>query len=87
MKTKYPEHEKMEAVKDKSKAIGEFLEWLSDTKRLVICDSTPFDELYVVNFSDEELLAEFFNIDMNKIEKEKRQMLKQIRKNNENKNG
>jgi hypothetical protein len=33
----YPEHDKLRAIKDKSQAVGEFLEWLRDTKGLTIC--------------------------------------------------
>lgn len=31
-KPKYPEHEKLDAVQEKSQAIGEFIEWLSYRK-------------------------------------------------------
>lgn len=33
---RYPEHEKMKAIKDKSQAIGEFLEWLDTEKNYEI---------------------------------------------------
>lgn len=32
----YPEHEKLKKVKDQSQACGDFLEWLQDTKGIVL---------------------------------------------------
>jgi len=37
------------------------------------------DEFYPTNFSTEKLLAEFFEIDLEKVETEKREMLDKIR--------
>jgi hypothetical protein len=83
MKTKYPECEKMAAVKDKSQIIGEFLEWLTHERliRVELCVRNDIhDNLIPCYPSTEELLAEFFDIDLNKIEKEKRQMLDELRR-------
>lgn len=44
MASKYPEHEKLEAVHTESQAIGEFLEWLNGERGLVICQSGIADE-------------------------------------------
>jgi hypothetical protein len=83
MKNKYPECEKMVAIKDKSQAIGEFLEWLQNIKEMTICqlidgeDEMEYSPTYL---NTEKLLAEFFNIDLDKVEEEKRQMLKELRK-------
>ena len=113
--TSYPEHEKMKAVKDKSQTIGEFLDWLKDTKKvflahyLMVCEHQDFDggckedlqedgvcpkecpdrymielgELYEYSYNVQELLASFFEIDLKKIDKEKRAMLDEMRKLNE----
>lgn len=44
---KYPEHDKLEKVKDKSQACGEFLEWLLDEKRYQLSEyHTHTDECY-----------------------------------------
>lgn len=76
----YPEHERMSAIVEKSQCIGEFLEWLNDVKRYRICERTGgFVSFYPINKSVENLLAEFFGIDLNKIEQEKREMLEEIR--------
>lgn len=65
MAKQYPEHEKLEAVKDESQTIGEFLEWLlsehgvtlcryeeearSEADRYVIAGHTPKGEPIYVN--------------------------------------
>ncbi len=96
----------MKAVRDKSKAIGEFLEWLQQEKGVRFGKPHVHDErcqgwdtergLY--NPSDDEncaywegefenfnygslekLLAEYFGIDLNKIEKERRAILAFLR--------
>lgn len=79
---KYPEHEKLILVQDQSQSIGEFLEWLTNEKGLSFCsfDEGGVNEAY---YSNQELLAEYFGIDLYKIEQEKKQMLKEIRKLNE----
>lgn len=75
----YPEHDKLQLIADKSQAIGEFLEWLQEEKQLVICQSA--DEHYYPHFvRKEELLADFFEIDLKKLDDEKRAMLKEYRK-------
>lgn len=74
----YPECEKMKDVQEDSQKIGEFLDWLLNKRGLVICkwEKSGYFE-YRRNI--EELLAEYFGIDLNKVEKEKRQMLDEIR--------
>lgn len=97
-----PECEKMHAVKDKSQAIGEFLEWLQAERKVHLCvvhshsdgcyeeddefhedppkcgcnegDYLPFHK------GTEQLLAEFFGIDLAKVEDEKRALLEFVRK-------
>jgi len=81
----YSEHEKLHKVKDQSLAIGQFLEWLNQDKSYVICEWDENGYGYQpVRSRIESLLAEYFNIDLNKIEKEKREMLKKIREQNSN---
>jgi hypothetical protein len=84
----HPEHDKLEAVREKSQTIGEFMEWLQTTKgavlrRWVECTENaggfPFDEpraaLAAFRGSITDLLAEFFGIDQQRLEAEKRDML------------
>ncbi len=77
----YPEHDRMAAISDKSQIIGEFLEWLNYTKGIHLCEQTPDmnDHWWTVDEDPEKLLAEFFSIDLTKIEAEKRAMLAEVR--------
>lgn len=81
----YPECEKMHKVAKETAAIGEFLEWLSENKKLTLCEyiegyDDTYDRYIPYHYQIEELLAEFFKIDLNKVEKERRQILEDIRK-------
>ena len=89
---KFPEHEKMKEVQAKSQAIGEFLEWLRTEKQLFLSreveiakrwNGDPITEWLPQHPDLERLLAEFFEIDLAKIEQEKRQMLDELRRANE----
>lgn len=77
---KYPEHAKMAAVMEESQIIGYFLEnspyTLAEYRQFA-----EFDEpvLTPVVMSTERILAAYFQIDLDKIEAEKRQMLDEIR--------
>ena len=79
---KYPEHEKMAKVKNKSQVIGEFLEWMTNENELFVCRNIGGDRQLLVTYplNFEYLLAKYFDIDLDKIDKEKRQMLKELRK-------
>jgi hypothetical protein len=85
-----PEHDKLHEVRERSQAIGEFLEWLgergvslavrhqhSDGCRedgFLICDFRE-DELASFAFQTNQLLAEFFEIDLDTLEAEKTALL------------
>lgn len=94
------EHERLSLVKDKSQAIGDFVEWLAE-KGIRLCrehehTDTCYDDddkkhiwpecelrngqFIQVYAPITKLLAEHFDIDLNKLETEKRQMLADIRK-------
>lgn len=76
-----PEIDKMHVVKDRSQAIGEFIEWIRSEKGWEIASYNDGGErLWPVNTSIERLLAEFFGIDLDKVEKEKRALLNQLRR-------
>lgn len=92
---KYPEHVRLKSVKPQSQAIGEFLDWLSDEKKISLAvqhehTESCYEEKYIrCGFSSGEylpaqattrnLLEEFFEIDGQKIEREKRAMLAELR--------
>lgn len=71
-----PEHDKLGQVREQSQACGEFLEWLGDAKKLVLCFYDDESEQYQPSHPGvTRLLAEFFSIDQDKLEAEKRAML------------
>jgi len=88
--TTYPEHEKMQAVQEKSQACGEFVEWFQQ-RGIHLAEYTTFTHTYkALNGQTREikrvelalsrrllqdLLAEFFGIDLQRLEAEKRAML------------
>lgn len=88
----YPEHEKLHTIAEKSHACGAFLTWLLERYRLgsfhehsEACDEPGYrcdmntDSLYPEHVNVQKLLAEFFEIDEDKLEKEKLAMLEELR--------
>lgn len=83
-KMKYLEHGKLEKIKDESQVIGEFLEWLRSEKGWSICKPYKNTDLFEPTiFSTEKLLAEYFGIDLDRLDDEKRTMIEELRKSNE----
>lgn len=67
---KFPEHAKLEKIKDVAQAIGEFL----DRSPYVLCEWYDTDEggvYYPTGRPITQILADYFGIDLNKIEAEK----------------
>jgi len=77
----YPEHEKLKKINDKSQTIGEFIDWINYEKDIVLAKYEDYC-LFPIRTPIEKLLAEFFEIDSDKLESEKCQMLELIRKRN-----
>ena len=84
---KTPEFEKIQTNHDESQVIGMFLEWLQNEQEVILCTcdkrkSDKLDEEYYDPIDDtiEQLLAEYFDIDLDKVEKERRGLLDEIRK-------
>ena len=75
------EHEKLHRVKDRSQQLGEFLEWLRD-HGYEICENTgrKYVQYEPVRKNVTQWLAEFFEIDLAKLEEEKEVMLAELRK-------
>jgi len=75
--TKYPLTNEFERVSDLTHAIASFLEWAEEQKGLSLCEPyKPQYSWYVpVHTSKEQLLLEFFGIDLAALEREKRQMI------------
>ena len=78
MDDRHPEHEKLKAISDTSQAIGEFLSWLQ-VEGMTICQLGRYEEFSPIRTSISTLLARYFEIDEQKLEREKAAMLADIR--------
>lgn len=75
----HPEHEKLAAIKDKSQAIGGFLEWLEE-QGITLCTLPENSDYFVpCHMPIQQRLAKYFDIDLNKLEQEKQAMLEELR--------
>ncbi|KKL85599.1 hypothetical protein LCGC14_1953110 [marine sediment metagenome] len=78
-KIECPECDKIVAVQEKSQEIGDFIEWLGNKKDLHLCFwENQYN--YRMNTTIEKLLAEYFEIDLEKVENEKQAILDELRK-------
>lgn len=76
MMTPTPELDKMKAVHTESQAIGEFLDYSPYT----LCDwDEDTNRFWPVQGGIERILAEFFDIDLDKVEAEKLAILEELR--------
>lgn len=85
----YPECDKLSSISAESEKIGEFIDWLSsqgiqlctwvENHRKIITGGDYFP----TNMNITELLAQYFDIDLQKIEQEKRAMLDKLRELNQ----
>lgn len=77
----YPEHFKLARVQEQSQACGEFLEWLNQ-QGIELCRHDPessHGRMFPIFESTTALLADFFEIDLTRLEAEKRAMLDGLR--------
>ena len=85
------ECEKLSKVAAQSQKCGEFLEWLLE--RYSLCEVHKHDndcedcgylqnDLVLIHVNVQKLLAEFFGIDLKKLEEEKMEFLTELRQNN-----
>lgn len=72
--SQYPECEKVKAVQAKSQAIGEFIDWLENEKQIYLMKGRK-----PIHQTTLRLIAEFFDIDLEKVEQEKQSILAEIR--------
>ena len=75
----YPEHQKMKAITEQSQVIGEFLNWLFSSGAVLAHYPEQLDELMPRNMNIQNLLAAYFDINLEKIEIEKQQMINELR--------
>lgn len=84
----YPEHAKLNGVKEQSQFIGSFLDWSEEqgylfVERVEDIRSTEDEPVMIrVNKSIQQLLADYHGIDLQKLEQEKLKMLEECRKIN-----
>lgn len=72
---KYPECAKLASRRDDSLVLSSFVDWLCETG-LVLCAFDPeIGEYSPTRESNERLFARYFDIDLNKVEDERRAML------------
>lgn len=79
----YPELEKLKAISEKSQTIDDFIHWLCNKKHIYLRETIQYlreDGQYVDTYAHpkvttEKLLAEYFDIDLVKVEKEKQEIL------------
>ncbi|MCC3292375.1 hypothetical protein [Arthrobacter sp. zg-Y1110] len=79
----YPMSEKLAQAAEESQRIGEFLDWL-ESKGMQIAEFVRYPgysepRLEPVSRGFEHLLAEYFEIDLNEVDKERRQILASLR--------
>ncbi|MDA4132203.1 MAG: hypothetical protein OK454_03645 [Thaumarchaeota archaeon] len=72
--------ERLASVKEESQKLGEFIEWVRNerTPHLVLCQEIQ-GEYAPAGVRTEDLLAEYFDIDLQELEKERRSMLEELR--------
>ena len=80
-----PELDKIKKNKIESEAIGAFLEWLETTDMVIASPQQVFDdserkELTPIYFNIEQLLAQYFGINLTNAEKEHMALLDEFRK-------
>ena len=91
---KTPELDKMLVIQDKSQKIGEFLEWLSEQDiELMTQPEEQCSDCYerencggvmmmYISRSKEQMLADFFDIDLVKCEQERQALMDAVREDN-----
>jgi len=90
MSNKYPECEKLHAVHEESQKLGYFLDWLLGEYGMTLCkfEEAQYDAVLDVDYPEgfyptyeriNTILAKYFNIDMNKVDEERAQILEELR--------
>ena len=77
---KYPECEKLRAIQPKSQIVGEFL----DDCGFTLCEwNDTACEWQPIRLTMEQLLARAYDIDLDKVEEERRRIIAEIREGGE----
>jgi hypothetical protein len=79
-----PECDRLVAVADESYKLGEFLDWLEQDQGLTLARwSRSEDQLVPDCTPKEHLLAAYFKIDLDRVERERRALLAHLRAGSE----
>jgi len=80
-----PELNKIKKVSEKSQEIGNFLDWLESIGYYIAeykkFDDVEEEQLVTIFLPREKILAKYFEIDLDKAEKERVKILEDFRKN------
>lgn len=74
----YPEHDKVKTIQHLSQSIYDFLVWAEERHKWELGEYGR-EKMCPVYVSKQDILAEYFEIDLKRLEDEKRQMLDKIR--------
>ena len=74
-----PELDKLMALDGENELIGSFLEWLLLERGWDICEQNDFGDYYPIHLGIEAILSRYFDIDLKKIDVEKRAILDALR--------
>ena len=76
-----PELDKLAAAADISQKIGDFWDWLEQEKGLSVCTYVKDADIYLpAQLRKESVLAEFFGIDLKRVERERKALLGMIQR-------
>ena len=79
---KYPEHTKLDPIKEDSQTIGLFLDTLGQ-QGIVLCEyHKGVERHFPTSKSIEQILADYYGIDSKALQEEKHRMLEEFRNNN-----
>lgn len=80
--SKYPEHDKLKARQSEASTLSEFIDFLAEQGWEIAAFDDRSERLVPVQSRQAEIIGMFLEIDPEKLETEKRAMLKEIRKAN-----
>ncbi len=81
---KTPELDKIQEYKEVSQELGCFIDWLSSDLSIPLCKwEDELQDYYPVHRSIESLLAQYYDIDLNIVEEERRAILDYLSEQNE----
>jgi hypothetical protein len=81
--SEFPEHDRLDMIKDKSQTIGDFVMVFLPSKGIYLSTLGMDADTLLPNMTPiQDLLAEYFGIDRNRLDQEKLKMLDQIREAN-----